>query len=134
MLADSAILAYRNMLRVQSWIGSLSLQVQRELFGQAPLSDLHGGTVAADMGQNVKRLEETLLPLIDRCQRMMIRALDRLEGRQSRGSGVAVNITQAGQVNVGAVVTNGVPNCDPPIDSTINQVSRLREAGDRPFG
>ena len=42
MVADSAILAYRNMLRVQGWIGNLCLVVERELFGQAPLNELHG--------------------------------------------------------------------------------------------
>ena len=40
MMADSAIIAYRNMLRVQAWIGSLCLTVERELFGQAPLNEL----------------------------------------------------------------------------------------------
>jgi hypothetical protein len=45
MMADSAVLAYYNMLRVQGWIGSLCLIVERELFGQASLSDVHGPTV-----------------------------------------------------------------------------------------
>jgi hypothetical protein len=43
--ADIAIIAYRNLLRVQGWIGSLCLTVKRELFGQAPLDKLHGLTV-----------------------------------------------------------------------------------------
>lgn len=110
MLADSAILAYRNMLRIQGWIGSLSLQIQRDLFGQNSLSDLDGGSLAADVENNARRLEATLLPLLERCQRMMLRALDRLEARSSRGTGVALNIAQAGQVNVGAIVANNFSN------------------------
>ena len=42
MLADSAILAYRNLLRVQGWVGSTAFIVQRELFGQEPLESAHG--------------------------------------------------------------------------------------------
>ena len=40
--ADGAVIAYYNMLRVQGWIGSLCLTVERQLFGQAPLSEIHG--------------------------------------------------------------------------------------------
>ncbi len=40
--ADTAIIAYRNLLRVQGWIGSLCLTVERELFGQATLDQLKG--------------------------------------------------------------------------------------------
>ncbi len=122
MLADSAILAYRNMLRIQGWIGSLSLQVQRDLFGQDSLSDLDGGSLAADVENNVRRLEATLLPLLERCQRMMTRAFDRLEARRSRGTGVAMNIVQSGQVSVGVVVASSVTNSAPPADTSGNGV------------
>jgi hypothetical protein len=40
MTADMAIIAYRNALRVQGWIGNLCLAVERGLFGQAPLDQL----------------------------------------------------------------------------------------------
>jgi hypothetical protein len=37
MAADTAIVAYQNVLRLQGWIGNLSLTIERELFGQTPL-------------------------------------------------------------------------------------------------
>jgi hypothetical protein len=49
MMADSAIIAYCNMLRVQGWIGNLCLVVERDLFGQAPLNELHGHTVGKQL-------------------------------------------------------------------------------------
>jgi hypothetical protein len=49
MTADMAIIAYRNALRVQGWIGNLCLAVERELFGQAPLDQLQGHTVGKQL-------------------------------------------------------------------------------------
>ena len=46
MRIDAAVLGYYNMVRVQGWIGNLSLVVERELFGQAPLSAFHGEETA----------------------------------------------------------------------------------------
>jgi hypothetical protein len=62
MVADSAILAYRNMLRMQGWIGNLCLVVERELFGQAPLNELHGHAVGKQLTNEIARLEEVSLP------------------------------------------------------------------------
>ena len=42
MLADTAVLAYRNLLRIQGWIGSLRLITERELCGQEPVSEAYG--------------------------------------------------------------------------------------------
>jgi len=107
MMADSAVIAYYNMLRVQGWIGSLCLTVERELFGQAPLSEIHGPTVGNQLAEEIARLEEVLMPLVDRCQRMMARSLAHLEARRSK-SATLVTVGQAGQVNVDcAVVNNG---------------------------
>jgi hypothetical protein len=52
------------------------------------------------------RLEQTLMPLLDRAQRMMIRALDRLEARRCGMTNTMVSIGTAGQVNVGGNVRN----------------------------
>jgi hypothetical protein len=54
--ADIAIIAYRNLLRVQGWIGSLCLTVERELFGQAPLDRLQGHTVGKQLTEQIARL------------------------------------------------------------------------------
>ena len=78
MLADSAVLAYYNMVRTQHWIGNLSLGVESELFGQAPLHQVHGPTVGARVRAELSELGEVMLPLQDRVQKMMVRSLDRL--------------------------------------------------------
>ncbi len=107
MMVDSAIIAYRNMLRVQGWIGSLCLTVERELFGQAPLNELHGHTVGERLTQEIARLEEHLMPLLERCHRMMARSFTYLDAHRGRSSPPAsVMIGQAGQVNVDCAVMN----------------------------
>ncbi|MEI6535848.1 MAG: hypothetical protein WCN98_10945 [Verrucomicrobiaceae bacterium] len=96
MLADSAIIAYRNMLRVQGWLGNMCLAVERELFGQFASSDFDAREVIAMM----ERIEEKLLPMLERSQRMLCRALDGIETRRRSKSGTSVSIGVAGQVNV----------------------------------
>ena len=106
MIADTAIIAYRNFLRVQAWVGSASLIVQRDLFGQEPLEATHGHGPAMAIESRVEQMQHTLIPLLDRTQRMMIRALDRLEARRSGKSHGNITIGSAGQVNVGSAVKN----------------------------
>ena len=106
MLADSAILAYRNLLRIQGWIGSTAFVVQRELFGQEPLETSYGYTEAMAIERRVEQLERALMPLLDRSQKMLIRALDRLQARRSGSSMSAISIGKAGQVNIGGAVNN----------------------------
>jgi hypothetical protein len=78
MIIDSAVLAYYNMLRVQGWIGNLSLVVERKLFGQTPLNEIHGEHVGDKLREELHRLGEVLLPLQERAHKMMLRSLDRL--------------------------------------------------------
>ena len=107
MSADTAIIAYRNLLRIQGWIGSLCLTVERELFGQAPLDQLQGPTVGARITEQIARLEEVLMPLLERCHRMMAKSFAHLEARRGRGAPAAsVLVGQAGQVNVDCAVMN----------------------------
>jgi hypothetical protein len=108
MAADTAIIAYRNVLRVQGWIGSLCLTVERELFGQAPLDQLQGPSVGARLTEQISRLEQVLMPLLERCQRMMARSIAHLEGRRGRAAKTSVTVSQAGQVNVDCAVANEV--------------------------
>jgi hypothetical protein len=107
MMADSAIIAYHNMLRVQGWIGNLCLVVERKLFGQEPLNQFHGHTVGKQLTEEIHRLEDIMLPLLERCHRMMVKSLSHLEARR-RGntSSAAVTVNQAGQVNVDCAVMN----------------------------
>ncbi len=97
MLADSAIIAYRSLLRVQGWLGNLSLELERELFGQSASLDADGLRVVS----MVERIEERLLPMLERSHRMLCRALDAIEARKRSKGAASVSIGIAGQVNVG---------------------------------
>jgi hypothetical protein len=95
MLADSAIIAYRQMLRVQEWIDSICLVIERHLFGQDPLqSDVS----CQELIKKIDQLQNDLLPLLEKCQRMMLRSTDRLRGNGTAKSVIAIG--QASQVNV----------------------------------
>ena len=95
MSADSAIIAYRSLLRVQGWLGSLCLQVELELLEQPPVS----GADAREIETMIAKIEEKLLPALERCQ--LCRALDRLDTRYQPKIGSSVSIGIAVQVNVG---------------------------------
>jgi hypothetical protein len=75
------------MLRVQGWIGNLCLVVERELYGQA-------------LTNEIVRLEEVLMPLLERCHRMMARSIAHLDSRRRKPTTTSVTVGQAGQVNV----------------------------------
>ncbi len=109
MMADSAVIAYRNMLRMQGWIGNLCLVVERELFGQESLNEIHGPTTGKKLTQEISRLEEVLMPLLERCHRVMARSFAVLEARRSKGApSASVVVGQAGQVNVDCTVKTEV--------------------------
>jgi hypothetical protein len=78
MIIDAAVVAYYNFLRVQGWIGNLSLVFERELFGEASLNEIHGPDLGAKLRDDLERLSEAILPLQDRCHRMMIRSLEQV--------------------------------------------------------
>ena len=78
MNIDAAVVAYHNMLRVQGWIGNLSLVLEGELFGRAPLNEYHGEETARRIEEALNRMSETMLPLLERANRMMLRSLDAL--------------------------------------------------------
>jgi hypothetical protein len=107
MSADVAVLAYRNLLRVQGWIDNLCLVVEAELFGQEPLNKYHGATFGKKLEEQIRKLEEHLL-LLERCQRMMARSFTHLETRRGKATGTSVTVEQAGQVNVDCAVVNKV--------------------------
>ena len=106
LLADTAVVAYQNFLRLQGIIGNLCLEAQRELFGQRSLDAVLGSTEVAAVAVEFERLESILLPALDRAQRMLIRALDRLEARRCGKPNTLVSIGTVGQVNVGSNVRN----------------------------
>jgi hypothetical protein len=100
LLADSAIIAYRNMLRVQGWLGSLCLEIERQLFGQISPVAVLDATAVAEVEKHIERIELQILPMLERCQRILCRALDRLEAGRQSSNRARVSIGVAGQVNV----------------------------------
>ena len=106
MSADIAIIAYRNLLRVQGWIGSICLTVERELFGQAPLDQLQGHAVGKQLTEQISRLEQVLMPLLERCHRMIGRSIAHLDARRGKLATTSVTVGQAAQVNVDCAVVN----------------------------
>jgi hypothetical protein len=107
MLIDVAVLSYQNVLRLQGWIGNMSLIAERELFGQEPLRVLYGDTRGVMIEDKIKQLEEKLYPLLDRANRMMVRNLKALDDLH-RGLAPSVSVKQADQVNVGHQQVNSV--------------------------
>ncbi len=75
MMIDTAVISYYNYIRVQGWIGNLSLVFERELFGKEPLNEFHGAEVGDKLEEQLRRLAEVILPLQDRAHRMMMRSL-----------------------------------------------------------
>lgn len=106
ILADCAVVAYRNFIRIQGWLGSTCTLIERELFGQLSLEEVLGSAEAREVNVQVAHLEHTLLPAHDRAQRMLLRALDRLEARKSGKSSATISIGSAGQVNLANNIQN----------------------------
>ena len=79
MLVDLAVLNYYHALRVQGWIGDLALHIEHEFFGQDALAE-NGQRPGRRPGrlsvkEDVRRLAEQFMPLLDRANRMFIRNL-----------------------------------------------------------
>jgi len=106
-MIDMAVLGYFHALRINGWIGNLALLVEHEFFGQqgpgAKLRDRHGHGGGEIHGlrveDHIQRIGEQLMPLLDRCNRMMLRNLKALSTLRQRPT-PSVNIGSAGQVNV----------------------------------
>jgi hypothetical protein len=104
MVIDLAVMSYYNALRVQGWIGDLSLSIEQELFGEEPLKvkvrQLYG--VQFDgfaVEERLQRLREQLLPLFERVNRQLLQNLQSLQ-QHRRGLLPRMAISRAGQVNV----------------------------------
>ena len=89
MLIDRAVSAYQEFVRVTGWIGNLAIHIEREFFGlDAPRAEFHGRTIRGlTVEQHLKHLREGLLPVAERCGRVMreaLAALDALSAGPSR--------------------------------------------------
>lgn len=109
LLADVAVTAYYNSLRIQRWIGDLAIAIESEFFGQTGPSvrfeERHGRVEGLVLEAQLERMAEDLLPLQERANRMLLRNLKALVDLR-RGPAPTVAIHQAGQVNVGSQQVN----------------------------
>jgi hypothetical protein len=103
MLLDLALLGYYHALRVQGWVGDLALHIEHEFFAQDALAE-NGERRGRRQGrfsveEDVRRLSEHLMPLMDRANRMLIRNLKAIKELRERLA-PAIAIGQAEQVTV----------------------------------
>jgi hypothetical protein len=97
------------MIRINGWCGDLMAAIEREMFGKAslpakmPKSDGTDRRLLAE--ELAQRLTAQLMPLLDRSNKMLLRNLKALK-EQRRPPSPNLNITQAGQVNVGGQQVN----------------------------
>jgi hypothetical protein len=104
MVIDLAVMTYANALRIQGWIGNLSLTIEQELFGEdslkVKLRQQYGGQFDGfAVEEALRRLREQLLPFYERVNRQLLQNLQALQ-RSRPASSPVVAISRAGQVNV----------------------------------
>ncbi len=88
MLVDRAVAAYQDFIRISGWTGNTALMIEHEFFGRDrpcfEFRDRRGQEGARIDGltveQHLARLREGLIPLAERCGRVMREALAALEG------------------------------------------------------
>jgi hypothetical protein len=61
----------------------------------------YGEVRCEQLEQRIAQLQNELVPLLERCQRMLCRALGRLDQRRGGTPKVSVAVGMAGQVNIG---------------------------------
>jgi hypothetical protein len=113
MLIDLAVVSYYHTLRINGWVGNFASLIEHEFFDKegpsAKLQKRYGrGSHEIDglrVEDYIHRVGEQLLPLLDRCNRMMLRNLKALKTMRE-GPAPSVNIGSAGQVNVAASQAN----------------------------
>jgi hypothetical protein len=87
MLIDRAVSAYQDFIRVTGWMGNLSIHIEHEFFGldgpNVHFRDRYGREGRPIRGLSVEEhlahLREGLIPLAERCGRVMREALAALE-------------------------------------------------------
>jgi len=94
MLIDRAVAAYQDFIRVTGWTGNTALMVEAEFFGRdrpiPQFRDRHGQEGRRIRGLTVEeyinRLGQDLIPLAERCARVMREALAALEATRGAPS------------------------------------------------
>jgi hypothetical protein len=115
MLIDLAVISYYHTLRINGWVGNFAALIEHEFFDKegpsAKFEKRYGRGSHEIQGLRVEdyihRIGEELLPLLDRCNRMMLRNLKALKTMRE-GPAPNVSIANAGQVNVAANQANAM--------------------------
>jgi hypothetical protein len=110
LLVDCAVISYYHTLRINGWVGNAAALIEGAFFGttgpSARFQDRYGRGSHRIHGlrieDHVQRIGEQLLPLLDRCNRMLIRNLKALRALRE-GPAPSVSIGAAAQVDVGGV-------------------------------
>ena len=92
MLIDRAVTAYQDFIRVTGWTGNTALMVEAEFFGRGRprvgFRDRHGEIRGLTVEEYINRLGQDLIPLAERCARVMREAIAALETLRAAPSGV----------------------------------------------
>ncbi len=107
MLIDLAVISYYHTLRINGWVGNFAALIEADFFDKegpsAKFEKRYGRGTREIRGlrveDHVHRIGEQLLPLLDRCNRMMLRNLKALKTMRE-GPTPSLSIGSAGQVNV----------------------------------
>jgi hypothetical protein len=107
MLIDRAVSAYQDFMRISGWVGNLKLSIEHEFFGRdgpsAQFRDRYGREGATVRGltveQHLAHLREDLIPLAERCGRVMREALAALEALRAAPS-QAVDRSRPARISV----------------------------------
>src|SRR6266851_2355430 len=102
-LVDRAVAAYQDFIRVTGWTGNTALMVEAEFFGRdrprAGFRDRHGEIHGLTVEEYINRLGQDLIPLAERCARVMREALAALEATRGAPS-QAVERSKAARISV----------------------------------
>jgi hypothetical protein len=103
LLIDATIVSYFNFLRAQSWVGNSVLVFESELFGLPRLCKTsRNGEItnsAHTINDVMNNLNDKLLPLVERTNRLLIRNLKVLKDLRQEPT-PSVSVKRADQVNV----------------------------------
>lgn len=102
---DMAVMAIRQFYRLNAWLENMSLTLEREMFLEEGLAEIHGSDKADRIELRIALIETKIMKMIERVSNQVFRALDRLPSGCKEAATKPL-IGRAGQVNIGSQVLN----------------------------
>lgn len=102
---DMVVMALRQFYRLNAWLENISLTLEREMFLEEGLAEIHGPDKAERIELRIALLETKIMKMIERVSNQVFRALDRLPSG-CRETATKPLIGRADQVNIGSQVLN----------------------------